>query len=341
MVTRPGGADWVALRDAFLQAQAQPSLQNYRRKRWLLSDKFAGWIADVTLPSLSMEQALCLYAAAGGRHREVFKSNSILEIRETLDFLLYDTVKLEGRFHECSAEGGAYKLAGAGKEFISYLLCVKDPMLFAVWNSNAERTLKKLRIQQAVLNQGPLGICYLDLLEALAQVRRLARAVKFPRGGPVGLCSNARRPARSEIMPWRDILIVLRDEMAQVRAERRRQAAEAEAESRRIRQDLSHISDSLEISGLLYEMNATLLEGKGNIETVVSWESDRDQPEADGDGNDLELESENPHDEEDLITTVLSTQQGTSLQVNGVDIRPERDALEQALVEAFRDELEV
>ena len=179
MVTGPGSADWVALREAFLQAQTQPHLQNYRRKRWLLSDKLAGWIDDVTLPDLSMEQALSLYSAAGGRHREAFKSNSIIEIRDTLDFLLYDTVMLEGRFQECSAESGAYKLAGAGKEFISYLLCVKDPMLFAVWNSNVERALKKLGMQTAVLNHGPLGICYLDLLDTLAPVRRLLGLANF------------------------------------------------------------------------------------------------------------------------------------------------------------------
>ena len=155
-------------------------------------------------------------------------------------------------------------------------------------------------------------------------------------------------------MAWRDTLIALRAELAQVRAERRRHAAEEEAELGKIRQDLSHMSDSLEISGLLYEMSSTLLSGKGEVETIVSWEVDRDEPASTED--DLESESEDPPDEEDIITTVLSweedgereiavevlsTQQGTSLQVNGVDIRPERDALQQALVEAFRDELEV
>ena len=179
MVTGPGGTDWVALREDFVQARAQPHLQNYRRKRWLLSDKFAGWIGDIALPSLSMEQALSLYAAAGGRHQAAFKSNSILEIQDTLDFLLYDTVGLEGRFHECGAESGAYKLAGAGKEFISYLLCVKDPMLFAVWNSNVERAVKKLGMPGVVLNHGRLGICYLDLLGALAQVRRMLGLADF------------------------------------------------------------------------------------------------------------------------------------------------------------------
>jgi hypothetical protein len=173
MVTGPGGSDWVALGEDFLQAQTQPYFQNYRRKRWQLFDTFSEWINEVSLPSLSTAQAQSLYAAAGGRHRRVFNSNSILEIQETLDFLLYDTITLEGRFQECSAENGAYKLAGAGKEFISYLLCVKDPVLFAVWNSNIEKLLKKVGMQTRALTRGPMGICYLDLLDSLTQVRRL------------------------------------------------------------------------------------------------------------------------------------------------------------------------
>ena len=172
MATGPGGTDWVGLREAFIQAQSQPYLQIYRRKRWQRSEKFAKWVDDARLPDLTMEQALSLYAAAGGRQREEFESNSILEIRESLDFLLYDTVKLEGRFQECGAKVGAYKLEGAGKEFVSFLLCVRDPMLFAVWNSNVVKMLKQLKIQTATFTQGPLGICYLDLLEALAPVRR-------------------------------------------------------------------------------------------------------------------------------------------------------------------------
>ena len=170
MVTGLGGTDWVGLREVF--DRAQPSVQKYREKRWQHSQKFATWIDEKTLPELSLEQAISLYTTAGGRKMGEFSSNSILEIRESLDFLLYDTIKLEGRFQECGAEGGAYKLAGAGKEFVSYLLCVKDPLLFAVWNSNVEMALKKLGIQTRVLKQGPLGICYLDLLEALAPVRQ-------------------------------------------------------------------------------------------------------------------------------------------------------------------------
>jgi len=170
--SRPDSAEWLALRVACQEAEAQGKLLGYRRRRWLRSEEFAGWLSEATLPTLSMDQALSLYAASGGNRRAEFKGNSIEEVRDSLDFLLYDMVMLEGRFTECAAESGAYKLAGAGKEFVSYLMCLKDPWVFAVWNSQTERALRKLGMYPMRLKSGPLGVRYLDLLETLAQVRR-------------------------------------------------------------------------------------------------------------------------------------------------------------------------
>jgi hypothetical protein len=163
------------LRAAFQEAETGDNLPGYRRwrcQRWSRSEEFAGWLAEAALPTLSMDQALSLYAASRGNRRAEFKDNPIEEVRDSLDFLLYDTVMLEGRFTECAAESGAYKLAGAGKEFVSYLMCLKDPSVFAVWNSHAERTLRKLGMYPGRMKSGPLGVRYLDLLEALAQVRQ-------------------------------------------------------------------------------------------------------------------------------------------------------------------------
>jgi hypothetical protein len=119
-----------------------------------------------------MEQALSLYAASGGLKRKDFVGNSIEDVRESLDFLLYDTVKLEGRFQECAAPDGAYKLAGAGKEFVSYLLCVKDPATFAVWNSAAEQAMRKLKLSARNVSKGPVGVDYADLLDRAYLMRR-------------------------------------------------------------------------------------------------------------------------------------------------------------------------
>ncbi len=149
-------------------------------------------------------------------------------------------------------------------------------------------------------------------------------------------------------MAWRDTLGRLQEELAEVRAERQRQAAAEDAEIQQQREELSRQATSLGINQLLNEMKATLLNGQGDIETIVSWEAP-----AEGDAEDVD----DPEEEDaDLIATILTWEEagereiavdlglgedGTYLQVNGVDIRLEAGALEQALVEAFRDELEL
>ncbi len=152
-------------------------------------------------------------------------------------------------------------------------------------------------------------------------------------------------------MAWRDTLNALRDELADVRAQRQQTAAAEEARLNTDRDQLVSLSDSLKISDLLLDMNSTLLEGRGDIQRANSWNIDID---LDDDEDDVDLSDEDQ--DEDAVTTVLSWEEagdreiavevvsdpeGISLQVNGVEIRPEREALERALVDAFRDELEL
>ena len=151
-------------------------------------------------------------------------------------------------------------------------------------------------------------------------------------------------------MAWQDILVALREELAEVRTQRQQRAAGEAVELREARGALTSLADSLGIAEMLSSMNSTLLEGQGNIESIRSWESEADDEEflVVGEGED--------DDEEDIVSSVLAweedgerdiavevvlTAEGIALLVNGVGIRPERDALEEALVEAFRDELEL
>ena len=146
-------------------------LQAYRRKKWQRSAEFLRWLRQDALATLDMAQALELYRASGGRDSARFRTNEIEDMRDGFDFLLYDNIKLEGRFDECAAPDGAYRMAGAGKEFPSYLLCLSNPGLFAVWNANAERLLRRAGLLPDTMKRGPMGIRYLDLLEGLNQVR--------------------------------------------------------------------------------------------------------------------------------------------------------------------------
>ena len=155
-------------------------------------------------------------------------------------------------------------------------------------------------------------------------------------------------------MQWRDAITELRAELAQVRAERQRQAATAADELLQAHQELSRLSDSLGISELLSDLNNNLLDGQGEIEAIVSW--DPSQTIAEADEDELEVLEDEDENQDDVITQVLSWEEfgereiavelvlvedGTSVQVNGVEVRPDRGALEQALLDAFRDELEL
>ncbi|PKB73563.1 MAG: hypothetical protein BZY75_01175 [SAR202 cluster bacterium Io17-Chloro-G7] len=157
-------------------------------------------------------------------------------------------------------------------------------------------------------------------------------------------------------MAWRDTLVDLRDELADVRARRIQRAEANAAELRQVHQEMVELSATLGIVELLTEMNDTLLEGRGELETIVSWEQENEDDDIGPDSGAGLGEDDAVEDDEDAITTLLSweedgdrdiavevflDEEGIALHVNGVEIRTETDALEQALVEAFRDELEL
>ena len=150
-------------------------------------------------------------------------------------------------------------------------------------------------------------------------------------------------------MAWRDTLIELKAELAEIRTQRQQQAKEDQAELDRQRTELTHLADTLQISQLLEEMSTSLLDGTGKVEQDISWEPVEGDDE-DSDLDELDVEEadvisafliwEEGGDRE-LVVDLGISDKGTYLQVNNVDIRPEREALEQALLEGFRDELDV
>ena len=157
--------------ESLVTEQNERLMLNYRRKKWLRSGEFQQWLQQEELVTLTKDQAVELYRASGGRDTSQFKTNTIEDIRDGLDFLLYDNIKLEGRFDECATPEGAYRMKGTGKEFPSYLLCLSNPGLFGVWNANAETLLKQTGLLPLTIKRGPIGIRYIDILGALNQVR--------------------------------------------------------------------------------------------------------------------------------------------------------------------------
>ena len=149
-------------------------------------------------------------------------------------------------------------------------------------------------------------------------------------------------------MAWLDSLSELKEELAGVRAERLSQTSVDKAEIQEERDELSRLAESLAVSDLLAEMNATLLDGQGSVEKIVSWEIDEgddgdqggDPEEEDADVIALILTWEE-RGERELAIDLGVTDDGIYVQVNGIEVRAEREALEPALLQAFRGELEL
>ncbi|MCY4417840.1 MAG: hypothetical protein OXE87_16260 [Chloroflexi bacterium] len=167
----PRPVDWVALSDAFQRAVREGELDTFRTRRWTYDDHPAAWLDQANIFDMSQTQADALYRAAGGRQIQKFRTNPIEDIRDSIDFLLYDTIKLENRFEECALDTGGFGLRGAGKEWPSYLLTLRDPALFAPWSPHTERSLRRLGMLPPGLRTGHPGLCYIDLLDSVQVVR--------------------------------------------------------------------------------------------------------------------------------------------------------------------------
>ena len=157
-------------------------------------------------------------------------------------------------------------------------------------------------------------------------------------------------------MTWRETLEGLKEDLNEARAQRQKQVDEDEAGLKKERDGLSQTARELGVDGLLAEMNATLLDAKGKVETIVGWESSDEDLDIDPGISMNGGEPDDGDDDTDVITTILSwneggemeiavdlglSDEGIYLQINEIEIRPEREALEQGLIEAFRDELEL
>ena len=73
-------------------------------------------------------------------------------------------------------------------------------------------------------------------------------------------------------MTWRDTLEGLQQDLTEVRAQRRKQVDEDESGLKKERDDLSRTARELGVDGMFAERNATLLDGKAEVEAIVGWE---------------------------------------------------------------------
>ena len=151
-------------------------------------------------------------------------------------------------------------------------------------------------------------------------------------------------------MEWMDTLVNLKSDLTDARDKLRTdwQAIADGLDEKRL--ELVNQADAMDISSFLSQINTILLEGQGTISYLQSWEE-----ESDDDASGLD-ESMDDFDDADYVSTILTWQesglceiavdvelgeQGISVQVNEVEIRPDPESLKSALITAFKEELDL
>jgi DnaJ-domain-containing protein 1 len=145
-------------------------------------------------------------------------------------------------------------------------------------------------------------------------------------------------------MPWRDSLLQLKEELTSARSSRLERLKAFDRQVAAEREELVARQESLQITALVTEMSEVLLDGQGLMEVTVEWESEEeDRFEGEDDMADVITTSLTWDEGEELevLVELVMLDDGLSLLVNGMQIRQDQDALERALLNAFREQLEV
>ena len=145
-------------------------------------------------------------------------------------------------------------------------------------------------------------------------------------------------------MPWRDSLLQLKEEMSTARASRLERLQAFDRQVAAEREELLARQESMQITALVTEMNEVLLDGLGQVETTVEWETeDEDRFEGEDDMADVinTALTWDEGEELEVLVELVMLDDGLTLLVNGVPIRQDPDALERALLNAFREQLEI
>jgi hypothetical protein len=157
-------------------------------------------------------------------------------------------------------------------------------------------------------------------------------------------------------MNWKESIESLLPEIGLIREERERIIADEESERETGRAQITALTSDLGIMSLLENINSTVFGNSASIEFSQSWDTD-DTTAANDTNAQIPMDNEEEYGI-DYVSTILSWNEQTKgdsereiavdigisvngiyLQVNEIDVRPERIAVENALIEALREEI--
>lgn len=160
--------------------------QEWINKRWEDHGRWKEWIAPEKIDNLSDEELKTkffeYYNKGAGRHPfDARWRNKITEdmakFRETLKFLLDETIPLEHRLNEVLNSDGTYHINGMGKALVTSLLMDLNLDKYSTWNGKTEISLKVLGLMPN--GNGSFGEKYELIMDILTHIRDLSPNISF------------------------------------------------------------------------------------------------------------------------------------------------------------------
>ena len=160
-------------------------------------------------------------------------------------------------------------------------------------------------------------------------------------------------------MAWRDNLLELKKDLDTALARSMGEPVEEDPETEREREELYQLAASLHIAQMLVDLNEVVLGGAGKVESTSLMDYYDDDDEvleiADEDADDID-EDEGTLEEgveirfslvwDDVTECAVDVELGKTngricMLVNGEEVRQQREVLETAVLDAFRDEMDL
>jgi hypothetical protein len=158
-------------------------------------------------------------------------------------------------------------------------------------------------------------------------------------------------------MAWRDDLLALKKDLDTALARTMGEPVDEDPDSEREREELYQLAASLQVAQMLVDLNEAVLGGAGRVEStsLMDYYDDDDEVFEMEDEDELE-EDEGTLEEgaevrfslvwDDVTECAVDVELGKTngricLLVNGEEVRQQREVLETAVLDAFRDEMDL
>ncbi len=156
--------------------------EDWRIRRYTDHKRWKKWIDPVEFAQLSLNEIknkfLEYYNKGMGRYPPIpIQRESIIRdmnrLKETLRFLLNETVPIKERINEILDSDSKYYINGLGQQTITSILMDLNPKHYATWNETTKKGLRFLGRYPEPPRGSDLGTWYVNVMESIEKIVKL------------------------------------------------------------------------------------------------------------------------------------------------------------------------